>query len=154
MSVNEHPPRTRYSCQEAREDSELVLSNRATGPVRELYDEHLRACRNCRRMHRALYSVYEGPAVPTPPVGVREEKEFHAIMRRMKNERPDSWTHRFGVRFAMGGLATAAAVLTLTLLIGLYAQRHFLGNRRRQSLTETVKAWRDYAPQYLQLLFM
>jgi hypothetical protein len=115
MSVNEHPPRTRYSCQEAREDSELVLSNRATGPVRELYDEHLRACRNCRRMHRALYSVYEGPAVPTPPVGVREEKEFHAIMRRMKDERSDSWTHRFGVRFAMGGLATAATVLTLTL---------------------------------------
>jgi uracil-DNA glycosylase len=39
----------------------------------------------------------------------------------------------------------------LTLLIGLYAQRHFLGNRRRQSLTQTVRAWRDYAPQYLPL---
>ncbi len=39
----------------------------------------------------------------------------------------------------------------LTLLIGLYAQRHFLGNRRKRSLTETVRAWRDFAPQYLPL---
>jgi len=39
----------------------------------------------------------------------------------------------------------------LTLLIGLHAQRHFLGDRRKRSLTETVKAWRDYAPDYLPL---
>lgn len=39
----------------------------------------------------------------------------------------------------------------LTLLIGLYAQRHFLGNRRKLSLTETVKAWREFAPEYLPL---
>ncbi|RQH02773.1 DUF488 family protein [Paraburkholderia dinghuensis] len=39
----------------------------------------------------------------------------------------------------------------LTLLVGQYAQRHFLGERRRGSLTETVKAWRDYAPDYLPL---
>jgi hypothetical protein len=115
MSTHDHTPRTRYSCQEAREDSELVLSNRATAAVRGLYDEHLRACRNCRRMHRALFAVYEGPVVPTPPLGVREEKEFHAILRRMKDERPEPWTHRFGVRLALGGLATAAGVLTLSL---------------------------------------
>jgi uracil-DNA glycosylase len=41
--------------------------------------------------------------------------------------------------------------IELTLLIGLYAQRHFLGARRKQSLTETVRAWRDYAPHYLPL---
>ncbi len=39
----------------------------------------------------------------------------------------------------------------LTLLIGLHAQRHFLGNRRKQSLTETVWAWREFAPEYLPL---
>lgn len=39
----------------------------------------------------------------------------------------------------------------LTLLIGLHAQRHFLGTRRKRSLTETVKAWREFAPQYLPL---
>lgn len=39
----------------------------------------------------------------------------------------------------------------LTLLIGQYAQRHFLGRRRKASLTDTVKAWPEYAPQYLPL---
>jgi uracil-DNA glycosylase len=33
-----------------------------------------------------------------------------------------------------------------TLLIGQYAQAYFLGQRRRASLTETVRAWRDYLP--------
>ena len=32
----------------------------------------------------------------------------------------------------------------LTLLIGQYAQAHFLGERRKPSLTETVAAWRGY----------
>ena len=39
----------------------------------------------------------------------------------------------------------------LTLLIGQYAQRHFLGARRRGSLTETVRAWADFAPEYVPL---
>jgi Uracil-DNA glycosylase len=38
-----------------------------------------------------------------------------------------------------------------TLLIGQYAQRHFLGNRRKASLTETVRAWREYFPRYIPL---
>lgn len=41
--------------------------------------------------------------------------------------------------------------IELTLLIGLHAQRHFLGNRRKRSLTETTKAWREFAPEYLPL---
>jgi uracil-DNA glycosylase len=41
--------------------------------------------------------------------------------------------------------------IELTLLIGLYAQRHFLGSRRKSTLTETVRAWREYAPEYLPL---
>lgn len=41
--------------------------------------------------------------------------------------------------------------IELTLLVGLHAQRHFLGKRRKQSLTETVKAWREFAPEYLPL---
>lgn len=41
--------------------------------------------------------------------------------------------------------------IELTLLIGLYAQRHFLGSRRRSTLTETVRAWREYSPEYLPL---
>jgi uracil-DNA glycosylase len=41
--------------------------------------------------------------------------------------------------------------IELTLLIGQYAQRHFLGNRRKSSLTETVRAWADYAPAFIPL---
>jgi len=39
----------------------------------------------------------------------------------------------------------------LTLLVGLYAQGYYLGPRRKGSLTETVQAWRDYAPDILPL---
>lgn len=41
--------------------------------------------------------------------------------------------------------------IELTLLIGLHAQRHFLGRRRKESLTETVMAWRKFAPDDLPL---
>ncbi|MEO8443724.1 MAG: uracil-DNA glycosylase family protein [Gammaproteobacteria bacterium] len=41
--------------------------------------------------------------------------------------------------------------LRLTLLIGTHAQRHFLGDRRKASLTETSNAWREYAPAYFPL---
>lgn len=40
--------------------------------------------------------------------------------------------------------------LQLTLVIGQYAQRYHLNNRRA-SLTETVKSWRDYWPDNLPL---
>lgn len=41
--------------------------------------------------------------------------------------------------------------IQLTLLIGQYAQRHFLGARRKPSLTETVRAWQEYAPTIIPL---
>jgi uracil-DNA glycosylase len=39
----------------------------------------------------------------------------------------------------------------LTLLIGIYAQRFYLGARRKKSVGETVAAWRDYLPEFLPL---
>jgi uracil-DNA glycosylase len=41
--------------------------------------------------------------------------------------------------------------IELVLLVGQYAQRQFLGARRKASLTETTRAWREYAPRYLPL---
>lgn len=41
--------------------------------------------------------------------------------------------------------------IALTLLIGRHAQRYYLGHRCRGSLTETVRAFLDYLPQYLPL---
>ncbi len=39
----------------------------------------------------------------------------------------------------------------LTLPIGQYAQGYCLGARRKATLTDTVRAWRDYMPEYLPL---
>jgi uracil-DNA glycosylase len=41
--------------------------------------------------------------------------------------------------------------IELTLLVGQYAQAHGLGEHRRGSLTETVRAWRDYLPGVVPL---
>jgi hypothetical protein len=114
MAIDFHTP-SRYGCHECREDSELVMSNRATPEVRALYDDHIRTCRHCRRTHRVLYALYEGPVVPAAPMGVREEKEFYAALRRMKTERPEPWYHKLTIRAGIGVLATSAAALTLAL---------------------------------------
>lgn len=39
----------------------------------------------------------------------------------------------------------------LTLLIGQYAQKRYLAERRKQSMTATVCAWREYLPKFLAL---
>jgi len=41
--------------------------------------------------------------------------------------------------------------IELTLLVGSYAQVHYLRERRLESMTDTVRAWRDYAPAHLPL---
>jgi uracil-DNA glycosylase len=38
--------------------------------------------------------------------------------------------------------------IAVTLLVGQYAQWHYLGKRRGKTLTETVMRWRDFAPDY------
>lgn len=48
-------------------------------------------------------------------------------------------------------LHTQMKNIKLTLLIGQYAQAHYLGDRRKKTTTETVKAWKEYLPQYLPL---
>ena len=41
--------------------------------------------------------------------------------------------------------------IELTLLVGLYAQAHYLGDCRKESLTATVRAFRDYGPNFMPL---
>jgi uracil-DNA glycosylase len=48
-------------------------------------------------------------------------------------------------------LRAAMPDIRLTLLIGAYAQAYYLGSRRRGSVAETVRAWRDYAPDFMPL---
>ena len=37
----------------------------------------------------------------------------------------------------------------LTLLVGLYAQKWYLGRRRKKTMTETIRAWRELPPEFL-----
>lgn len=39
--------------------------------------------------------------------------------------------------------------VALTLLVGQYAQKYYLGRRAKRTLTETVAAWRDFLPAFL-----
>lgn len=41
--------------------------------------------------------------------------------------------------------------IRLTLLVGQYAQRHYLRTGRKESMTETVRAFSEYGPQFLPL---
>lgn len=41
--------------------------------------------------------------------------------------------------------------IQLTLLFGQYAQKEYLGNRRMKTLTETVRNWAAYLPDFLPL---
>lgn len=41
--------------------------------------------------------------------------------------------------------------MQLTLLIGQYAQKYYLGKSRKKNLTETVRCWQEYLPKYLPL---
>jgi uracil-DNA glycosylase len=43
--------------------------------------------------------------------------------------------------------------ITLTLLIGRYAQAYYLGSRRKSTLCGTVKAWKEFLPlRYIPLV--
>jgi len=39
----------------------------------------------------------------------------------------------------------------LSLLVGQYAHAHYLNTRRKATLTATVRAWREYMPEFLPL---
>ncbi len=41
--------------------------------------------------------------------------------------------------------------IALTLLVGQYAQAKYLGKLRQKNLSDTVRAWADYAPHYIPL---
>ncbi len=38
------------------------------------------------------------------------------------------------------------------LLVGAYAQKYYLGSRRKNNLTETVRSYQDYLPEYFPLV--
>lgn len=49
-------------------------------------------------------------------------------------------------------LLTQLPNIELTLLFGIYAQKYFLGKRRKKSLTETVLHYEEYLPEFLPMV--
>jgi uracil-DNA glycosylase len=45
----------------------------------------------------------------------------------------------------------ALPAISLTLLVGSYAHAYYLGRKRKPSVAETVRAWREYLPEYFVL---
>lgn len=41
--------------------------------------------------------------------------------------------------------------IKLTLLVGSYAQKYYLQNKMKPTLDQTVKAWKEYLPEYIPL---
>jgi len=50
-----------------------------------------------------------------------------------------------------GPLTEALPNIKLTLIVGMYASKHYLGPRAHRTLTETVRQWRDYGPEIMPL---
>lgn len=48
-------------------------------------------------------------------------------------------------------LSAALPNTQLTLLVGQYAQKEYLGKKRQKNLTETVRHWQDYGPDIIPL---
>lgn len=42
--------------------------------------------------------------------------------------------------------------IKLIILIGQYAQKHYLGSRMKMSLTDTVRSYTEYIPEYIPLV--
>lgn len=42
--------------------------------------------------------------------------------------------------------------IKLTILIGQYAMKHYLGSKTQKNLTETVRAFQDYLPEYFPIV--
>jgi uracil-DNA glycosylase len=42
--------------------------------------------------------------------------------------------------------------ISLTILLGQYAQKMYLGDKRKQNLTQTVQSYKEYLPQFLPLV--
>ena len=48
-------------------------------------------------------------------------------------------------------LTQALAGVELTLLVGMYAVKEYLGDKAQRNLTATVKHWRDYGPDIMPM---
>lgn len=87
-------------------------------------------------------SFYDTSRVAIVPAGLCYPGTVDGADLPPRPECAPLWQPRF--RAALAGIR-------LTLLVGAYAQAYYLGTRRKKTLTETVRAFREYLPEFLPL---
>ena len=92
------------------------------------------------RMDRAIF--YDRSRIAILPAGLCYPGTGKSGDLPPRPECAPLWHPRF--RAALPGIE-------LTLLVGSYAQRFYLQESAKKSLTETVRAWREYAPAFFPL---
>ncbi len=51
-----------------------------------------------------------------------------------------------------GKVAEHMPHVKLKILVGNYAQKYYLGNRMKENMTGTVRAWKDYLPEFFPIV--
>jgi uracil-DNA glycosylase len=92
------------------------------------------------RMDRAQF--YDARRVAIVPTGLCYPGSGERGDLPPRPECAPLWQPRF--RAALPGIR-------LTLLVGMHAQAYFLGKRRKKTLAQTVRAWREYLPEFFPL---
>jgi len=92
------------------------------------------------RMDRAQF--YDARRVAIVPTGLCYPGSGERGDLPPRPECAPLWQPRF--RAALPGIR-------LTLLVGMHAQAYYLGTKRKRSLALTVRAWREYLPEFFPL---
>lgn len=87
-------------------------------------------------------TFYDSARIAIVPVGLCYPGTVNGSDLPPRPECAPLWQPRF---------RAALPRLRLTLLVGQYAQAHYLGAARKKTLSETVRAYREYLPDFFPL---
>jgi hypothetical protein len=116
-----HP--VHYGCHEFRDDSECMIKGRAHPELERLYCEHLASCTDCQRYHHTLEAMYRRPRKLAPLDSFTRDREFAAILTRLREPSPSP--SRSIAPLSVAVLALAAAILAFALLVPGFGARLF-----------------------------
>lgn len=114
-----------YGCQEFREDGERIIQGRGHPQLEQLYNAHLASCEDCQRYHHRLEAIYRKPRKIAPLDSFARDREFAAIMGRMRPSSTSRTSKLGDARVAVGMLSALAAILILALVSPSFGARLF-----------------------------
>lgn len=96
--------------------------------------------RDWLKLDRARF--YDTSRIAIVPIGLCYPGTVNGVDLPPCRECAPQWQPRF---------RAALPAIRLTLLVGSYAQRYYLGKRRKASVAETVRGFREYLPEFFVL---